>query len=145
MPQLETKVEGKGNGIKTVINNMSDIAKSLKRSPTYLMKYISYKLGTQTRFDTRNERYIVNGNHDPRKLQDLLDGFISSFVLCQECDNPETSLVVKAKRRIILQKCNACGYENNINMLHKLSSFILNNPPPSTFKAMECKSKNTDN
>ena len=28
------QVEGKGNGIKTVIPNMSDIAKSLSRPPT---------------------------------------------------------------------------------------------------------------
>lgn len=28
------KVEGKGNGIKTVIANMSDIAKALARPPT---------------------------------------------------------------------------------------------------------------
>ena len=41
----------------------------------------------------KNERYIVNGSHDAGKLQDLLDGFIRKFVLCQACDNPETKLV----------------------------------------------------
>lgn len=33
MPKLVAKVEGKGNGIKTVIVNMVDIAKSLNRPP----------------------------------------------------------------------------------------------------------------
>lgn len=31
MPKLLAKVEGKGNGIKTVIANMADIAKALER------------------------------------------------------------------------------------------------------------------
>ena len=34
MPLLEIKIEGKGNGIKTVIPNMSDIARALSRPPT---------------------------------------------------------------------------------------------------------------
>ena len=38
-------------------------------------------------------RYIVNGAHEASKLQELLDGFIKRFVLCSECENPETDLV----------------------------------------------------
>lgn len=34
MPRVIAKVEGKGNGIKTVIANMTDIAKALARPPT---------------------------------------------------------------------------------------------------------------
>lgn len=34
MPKLQAKVEGKGNGIKTVIVNMVDVAKALGRPPT---------------------------------------------------------------------------------------------------------------
>ena len=34
MPLLLTKIEGKGNGIKTVIPNMADIARALSRPAT---------------------------------------------------------------------------------------------------------------
>lgn len=34
MPRLLAKVEGKGNGIKTVIVNMTEVAKALGRPPT---------------------------------------------------------------------------------------------------------------
>lgn len=34
MPKLQAKVEGKGNGIKTLIVNMVDVAKALHRPPT---------------------------------------------------------------------------------------------------------------
>ena len=38
MPKLVAKVEGKGNGIKTVIVNMVDVARALARPPTYVTK-----------------------------------------------------------------------------------------------------------
>ena len=56
-------------------------------------KYFGCELGAQTQFDAKNDRYIVNGSHDAEKLQNLLDGFIKKFVLCDECSNPETNLV----------------------------------------------------
>lgn len=56
-------------------------------------KYFGCELGAQTLFDTKNDRYIVNGSHMDEKLQTLLDGFIKKFVLCPECSNPETNLV----------------------------------------------------
>jgi translation initiation factor 5 len=34
MPLLQTKIEGRGNGIKTVIPNMEDVARALNRPPT---------------------------------------------------------------------------------------------------------------
>ncbi|KAJ3519815.1 hypothetical protein NM688_g9248 [Phlebia brevispora] len=76
MPLLVTKIEGKGNGIKTVIPNMADIARALSRPPTYPTKFFGCELGAQTSFDEKNDRYIVNGAHDAQKLRELLDGFI---------------------------------------------------------------------
>ena len=96
MPRLQAKVEGKGNGIKTVIVNMVDVARALARPPTYVTKYFGCELGAQTQFDIKNERYIVNGSHDAAKMQDMLDGFIKKFVLCEQCDNPETVLKVNS-------------------------------------------------
>ncbi|KAG8224260.1 hypothetical protein J437_LFUL001640 [Ladona fulva] len=129
MPRLLAKVEGKGNGIKTVIVNMVEIAKALCRPPTYPTKYFGCELGAQTQFDFKNDRFIVNGSHDAAKLQDLLDGFIRRFVLCPECDNPETSLIINQKKGTINQACKACGYHGPIEINHKLNTFILKNPP----------------
>ena len=56
-------------------------------------KYFGCELGAQTQMDPKTGRYIVNGAHESSKLQDLLDGFIKNFVLCEQCENPETALV----------------------------------------------------
>ncbi|XP_028395934.1 eukaryotic translation initiation factor 5-like [Dendronephthya gigantea] len=129
MPKLLAKVEGKGNGIKTVIVNMVDIGKSLKRPPAYPTKFFGCELGAQTQIDLKNERYIVNGAHDGDKLQDILDDFIQKFVLCPECENPETLLHVEIKKERIGQTCIACGYSGVISLAHRLITFILKNPP----------------
>lgn len=135
MPRLQAKVEGKGNGVKTVIPNMVDIAKALGRPPTYPTKFFGCELGAQVQMDNKNDRYIVNGSHDAAKLQDMLDGFIRKFVLCEACDNPETVLKVNAKRGILSASCKACGHAFQLDMRHKLTTFILKNPPEQNLNA----------
>lgn len=132
MPRLIAKVEGKGNGIKTVIVNMVDVAKALNRPPTYPTKFFGCELGAQTQFDVKNDRFIVNGSHEANKLQDMLDGFIKKFVLCPECDNPETDLHINPKKQTIGNSCKACGYRGMLDTNHKLCTFILKNPPENT-------------
>ncbi|KAL0573362.1 eukaryotic translation initiation factor 5 [Marasmius crinis-equi] len=131
MPLLTTKIEGKGNGIKTVIPNMADVARALSRPPTYPTKFFGCELGAQTSFDEKNERYIVNGAHDANRLRELLDGFIDKFVLCKSCKNPETELIIlkQGRNETIIRDCKACGERTDIDMRHKLTTFILKNPP----------------
>lgn len=127
MPRLQAKVEGKGNGIKTVVVNMVAIAASLDRPPTYVTKYFGCELGAQTQWDIKNERYIVNGSHEAAKMQDMLDGFIKKFVLCEQCDNPET--VLKIKKNMIGASCKACGHIYTMDMRHKVTTYMIKNPP----------------
>lgn len=129
MPRINAKVEGKGNGIKTVIVNMAEVARAIGRPATYPTKYFGCELGAQTQFDYKNERFIVNGSHDATKLQDLLDGFIRKYVLCPECDNPETDLLVSSKKGTIAQGCKACGFHGPLEVNHKVNTFIIKNPP----------------
>ncbi|XP_050430542.1 eukaryotic translation initiation factor 5 [Adelges cooleyi] len=129
MPRLMAKVEGKGNGIKTVLVNMAEVAKAIGRPATYPTKFFGCELGAQTQFDFKHDRFIVNGAHDAGKLQDLLDGFIRKYVLCPECDNPETELMISTKKGTIHQGCKACGFYCLLESKHKLNAYILKNPP----------------
>lgn len=138
MPVLLTKIEGKGNGIKTVIPNMSDVSRALSRPPTYPTKFFGCELGAQTSFDEKNDRYIVNGAHDATKLRELLDNFIEKFVLCRSCKNPETDLII-TKNEDVIRDCKACGERTIVDMRHKLVTFILKNPPKNPKKSKGAK------
>lgn len=83
----------------------------------------------------------------------MLDGFIKKFVLCQECGNPETVLVSRTtntsplflslkclclqrvtSKKLIESSCRACGYRCNLPLTHRLTTYIINNPPNGTAK-----------
>lgn len=123
MESLQTKIEGKGNGIKTVVVNLPSVAQSLARDPNYVIKYFAFELGAQTNTDPKDDRWIINGAHEAGKLQELLDGFIKKFVLCKKCHNPETDFVVLDPR--ILLDCKACGQRTDVDIRLKLSGFII--------------------
>jgi len=106
-----------------------DVAHDLARPPIYLTKFFGFELGAQAKVvgDGPTQRHIVNGAHDKEKLQDLLDVFINKFVLCGECRNPETALIIKNSH--VFRECKACGKRTEIDKGHKLSSFIIKSPP----------------
>lgn len=127
MEKIVTKIEGKGNGIKTVVVNLSSVAQSLARPGAYVIKYFGFELGAQTNVDPADDRWIINGSHNAAKLQDHLDGFINRFVLCKKCKNPETDVNIKDGR--ILLDCKACGQRSEVDLRLKLSGYILKNQP----------------
>ncbi|KAI0987508.1 hypothetical protein GJ496_009142 [Pomphorhynchus laevis] len=135
MPKIITKIEGSGNGIKTAVVNMSPIAKALNRLPEYTTKYFGCELGAQVQMYPKEDRWIVNGAHDGSKLQSLLANFIKKFVLCENCDNPETNLIVN--KNDISQKCLACGHLTPIPTVHRLTAYITNHPPNSANSSNE--------
>ncbi|KAK6132397.1 hypothetical protein DH2020_033836 [Rehmannia glutinosa] len=128
MPRMITKIEGRGNGIKTNVVNMVDIAKALGRPASYTTKYFGCELGAQSKFDEKTGTSHVNGAHDTAKLAGLLENFIKKFVQCYGCGNPETEVII-TKSQMINLKCAACGFISDVDMRDKLTTFILKNPP----------------
>lgn len=138
MPPVVGKVEGRGNGIKTRIVNCFEVARALHRPPGYVCKFFGCELGAQTKIDDNAGVYIVNGAFQQNVLMDTLKKFIDMFVLCTNCNLPETDLKLK-KNGNITQACNACGTEALCDMTHKLCTYIANNPPDGKKKKSEGK------
>ncbi|KAK8315228.1 hypothetical protein V6Z12_D01G226500 [Gossypium hirsutum] len=128
MPKMITKIEGRGNGIKTNVVNMVEIAKALARPASYTTKYFGCELGAQSKFDEKTGTSHVNGAHDTAKLAGLLENFIKKYVQCYGCGNPETEIII-TKMQMITLKCAACGFVSDVDMRDKLTTFILKNPP----------------
>jgi len=135
MPPIQSKVEGRGNGIKTAIVNLAEVARALGRPSTYVLKYFGSELGAQT--NESQDRFLINGSHDAGELQDSLDGFINKFVLCASCKNPETEIQIK--KGLLQRDCKACGHLSMIDPRTKLSSYILKNPPTDSGKGKKGK------
>ncbi|XVF71512.1 hypothetical protein PTKIN_Ptkin12aG0043600 [Pterospermum kingtungense] len=138
MPKMITKIEGRGNGIKTNIVNMVDVAKALARPASYTTKYFGTELGAQSKFDEKTGTSLVNGSHDTAKLAGLLENFIKKYVQCYGCGNPETEIII-TKNQMIQLNCAACGFVSDVDMRDKLTTFILKNPPEAKKGAKDKK------
>jgi len=143
MPITFGKIEGRGNGIKTVIPNISELANSLHRTPAEVNKFFGCELGAQTSYSGHNDRAIVNGAHNDATLQSLIHKYIELFVLCPQCGLPETEY--KIKNGFIFHKCAACGCKEMVDMSHKLCTFILaQDKKDKKSKKEKSKDKNKD-
>ncbi|ORM42244.1 Eukaryotic translation initiation factor 5 [Babesia sp. Xinjiang] len=126
MPKLQSRIEGRGNGIKTNISNMGDIARALKRPPTYTTKFFGCELGAMSKFEEAEEKALINGAHTERALTQILDKFIEMYVLCSECHLPEIEVLVR--KGALCSRCNACGHKGTLDNTHKAASYMLKNP-----------------
>jgi len=127
MPVLKTKIEGRGNGIKTILVNMSDVAKALQVDPDYPTKYFGFELGAHSKYTAKDDRAVVNGAHTAVDLSRMLERFIETFVLCPRCKLPEVNW--ECRKGTIKTACRACGNNAELATAHKLKSYILKHPP----------------
>ncbi|KAJ0986565.1 hypothetical protein J5N97_004921 [Dioscorea zingiberensis] len=123
MPKMITKIEGRGNGIKTNIVNMVDIAKALARPASYTTKFFGCELGAQSKFDEKSGVSLVNGAHDTAKLAGLLENFIKKYVQCYGCGNPGNGDNYHKESDVnpqmcCLWLCIRCGYERQAYNIH---------------------------
>merc|ERR1712157_647575 len=76
-----------------------------------------------TTYNAETHRAVVNGHHNDKVLQDLIHKYVETFVLCPNCNLPETEY--KIKSGLIYHKCAACGAKEMVDMSHKLCTYIL--------------------
>jgi len=124
------KVEKPGtNGVKTVIENMTAIAKALAIPPEYPTRFFGYELGSQATYEDSADRTctIIKGKHTVQDLDRILEEFIKKFILCPKCKLPETKISVKKEQVRI--DCRGCGFAGPLATGHRLENFITKNPP----------------
>lgn len=112
MPAIMTKIEGNGNGIKTVFPNLQEIATKLNRPPHIINKFFGKELGAQATQIKTDDKFLVMGSHTQQRLQDTVYRFINKFVLCKACRNPETGMAYEKKKLFL--KCKSCGSRTDI-------------------------------
>ena len=85
-------------GNRTFIQNFKDVADSLN-------KFLLRELGTAGNLE--GVRAILQGKFNHFLINERIDEYIEKFVICHECNRPDTKIV--REDRIFILKCAACG------------------------------------
>lgn len=114
---LNVKSFGKQDNWTTYILNSEDISKIINRPSEYFGKYISYALSCPMKQDKDKKCLSFKGNYSNEIITKYFMEFIKIYVLCPECDLPETKLIIEKnlnKTKNLMHKCNACGLTSQI-------------------------------
>ena len=90
---------------KTVITNLSEVAKAISRPEEDLMKMFGYRRQAKSSF--KKGTAFLGGKHLLSDLKEDLRWYIKTYVLCRVCSNPETIIIVSKSGKIKLV-CQAC-------------------------------------
>ncbi len=101
LPELEIFYEGN----TTVIKNIDKISDALNRDQDHILKILLGGLGTAG--EIKGGRIIFQGKIPSKSIQDKMRDYIDTFVMCSECNRPDTHLVKQG--RTIIVRCDACG------------------------------------
>lgn len=93
-------------GHQTVLRNFDFIAQALRRPPEMLAKYLFKELATPG--DIQGNRLILNRKLNDRVLNERINAFTKTYVLCKECGKPDTS-ISDLERGVKMLSCEACG------------------------------------
>lgn len=96
-------------GNKTWITDWNRILKVLNREneddANHLAKHLSREFATSS--TEERGRLCLQGKFSKGLINRELENYVKDFVLCEECNKPDTKLVREG--RILIKVCEACG------------------------------------
>ncbi len=125
VPKVDVFYEGN----TTVLKNFDKIIDVLNRDADHFLKFLLGSVGTAG--DISSGRVIFQGKIPMKTIQDRLDEYVNTYVICSECNRPDTHLV--KKDRTLLIRCDACGAFRSIGSMKKRKTLV----PTEVFKEGE--------
>jgi len=116
----KVKVEGKGKMVKTVLENIDDVAYDLEIPTEYITKFFAYELSVQ--YQMKNKKHTLGSARNSEDLMRILDVFIEKLRLCGTCNYPETVLCISNNQLAL--RCRACGNKTIVNYQHRITDYI---------------------
>lgn len=111
LPNAEIFYEGN----TTVIKNFDKISDAINRDADLILKFLLGGLGTAG--ELSGTRVVFQGKIPPKSISDKIKEYIETFVMCSECNRPDTHLVKKGRTTLI--RCDACGAFRSIKSRKK--------------------------
>ncbi|WP_137287350.1 translation initiation factor IF-2 subunit beta [Halorussus salinisoli] len=108
VPDADVRQEGN----VTVYENFQDTLDRLGRDEEHVLKFLQDELGTSAHID-ESGRARLTGEFGQRRIEDAIDDYAETFVLCPECGLPDTKL--EREQGAMLLRCEACGARSATN------------------------------
>lgn len=102
VPDPEVRTEGN----VTVFENFQAILSRLDREESHVLKFLQDEVGTSAQIDERG-RARLTGEFDRKRVGQVLDEYVDTYVLCPECGLPDTSITREQGAELL--ECDACG------------------------------------
>jgi translation initiation factor 2 subunit 2 len=125
VPKVDVFYEGN----TTVLKNFDKIIDVLNRDADHFLKFLLGSVGTAG--EISSGRVIFQGKIPMKTLQDRLDEYVNTYVICSECNRHDTHLM--KKDRTLLIRCDACGAFRSIGSMKKKKTLA----PSEIFKEGE--------
>lgn len=113
----------------TELINLETVASQLNRSKEFIELYIAVEYGSKFKGN------VLYSKNTSSEIQKCIYEFIGQFVLCTQCNNPETDFVVEGRKKNYVLKldCRSCGKKQEVED-HKIVKTIINSIINSKFK-----------
>jgi translation initiation factor 2 subunit 2 len=98
-----------------LIKNFDKITNALSRDQDHVFKYLLGGLGTSG--EVGGGRAVFQGKIPAKQIQDKIKDYIDMYVMCSECNRPDTHLVKQG--RTMLLRCDACGAFRSVKLTKK--------------------------
>jgi translation initiation factor 2 subunit 2 len=93
-------------GNKTIITNYGDICSRIRRTDSEFAKYLFKELAVPG--EVQAGRLILAGKFSDRVVNDRIQNYVTTAVICKECGKPDTHLE-GIDRHLKMLICEACG------------------------------------
>ena len=100
------KVRGHIQGNKTVISNFQQIAQTLRREVSHLLKFVLKELATPGEIK-KTGVLILGRKIGSATINEKIAKYAKEYVICPECNRPDTKL--EKEDKIMFMRCMACG------------------------------------
>ncbi len=101
IPNIESEFEGN----HTIIRNFVQVAITLRRDPKHMLKFFTRELAAPG--SIKQQMAMIQTKVMRKKIQQKLETYVKEYVLCKECNRPDTKLT--KENRITVLICESCG------------------------------------
>jgi len=102
MPRFDYFTEGN----KTIVKNFKAVSDKIRRDPAFLSKHLSKELAVPV--EVVGERLVLQRKLTGDMVNRKLEEFVNKYVICKECNRPDTHLE-DLGHRVRNLVCEACG------------------------------------